>query len=273
MASSEWSLTQQLLAIDEKRYAAATQSPFLLRAAQGQLPKYILSRWLANDRLYIHEYIKATAALLKSVDLPRTADSEASAKAIETRLVDWLIEALVNVRREERFFLEVAESYGLEIRLPEVDGKVPDDAKLEGLLKFEKLFDLKIGVSELPWLEGAVLLWGTEKCYLDAWSWAKSNISESKDSAIDTFSGDQDGGALRMKFIPNWSSKEFTDFVDQLAQIIDQGVNDHLSGLGKQGWQKDNDRKERLGHRASEVWSILLDAEASFWPNVESGEC
>ena len=193
MAAAKWSLTEHLLSTSQDDYTKATQHPFLLAAAEGRLSKEVLGEWLANDRLYIHSYIRAAGKLLASIDLPAAVpETEAS----ETQLVDWLIEALAGVRREERFFIEVAERYGLGVELNmqtvanSQRASVADDAKLTGLVMMEKLFGdvgqpSNLGTSgfvpgSLPapdpmlWLEGAITFWATERVYLDAWTWAKS---------------------------------------------------------------------------------------------------
>ena len=65
-----YSLTKQLLATDEEGYKKATQSEFLKLAANGQLSKDILGRWLANDRLYIHSYCRGLGSLLSFLQYP-----------------------------------------------------------------------------------------------------------------------------------------------------------------------------------------------------------
>jgi thiaminase len=268
MTTKPWSsLTNHLLSLDPDQYTHATQSPFLHLAARGQIPKSLLSSWLANDRLYIHAYIKGTGALLRTVNLPQSSRPSSAPDAVETRLLDWLIEALVNVRKEERFFTDVAERYGLKLNLPEENGAVPDSMKSEGLRLFETVFEkAAVGpeTGSLPWLEGAVVFWATEKCYLDAWSWARAQIPESTSSASDT-SGDADGGALRREFIPNWSSLEFAKFVDQLGEIIDEGVNEALS---LQSPDRVEELKRGLEERAHMKWVYVLEAETAFWPDV-----
>ncbi|KAK3339523.1 hypothetical protein B0H65DRAFT_476726 [Neurospora tetraspora] len=167
----KWCLTEHLLTTYGYEFQAATQHPFLVAAAKGELPKDVLSRWLANDRLYIHSYIRAAGKLLSTIDLPqkipapRQDGSEPEPEQWETQLVDWLIEALGAVRREERMFIEVAERYGLTIDLtsPAATANsvstststsvehhlhapaanvltIPDDQKLPGLLQICELF-------------------------------------------------------------------------------------------------------------------------------------
>lgn len=254
-------LTQDLLASDPASYARATQSRFLNAAAKGTVPKDVLGRWLANDRLYIHAYIKGVGRLLDALDLPDIASTTTAAavSSVPERLLQWLIDALVNVRREERFFVDTAARFSIEVNLPVSEcGVVAPDEKLDGLRRFEKLFGgLSKGPEPLGWLEGAVLLYATEKCYLDAWSHARGALDTSADG-----SRDADGGALRKEFIPNWSSEEFKAFVDELGAIIDQGFEEAVKkrGEGVEG---------SLRERALWVWGEVVLAEEAFWPALD----
>ncbi len=294
MASSpdSWSLTQHLLSTQEPLYKSATQHPFLLAGAEGRLPKHVLTRWLANDRLYIHAYIRAAGTLLASIDLPRAVPG--SQEAYETQLADWLIESLVAIRKEERFFIDVAERYGLEIETTNpttlASQKAPEDAKpnnskLPGLTAMQTIFStiatppptslvqslfLPTAPPVLPWLEGALTFWGTERCYLDAWSWARCKAEERRASNRD---GDQevvgeedaDGGALRREFIPNWSSPAFAEFVERLGGLIDAAVAGVLEE--KEGEERERVKRGLLA-RVEGKWKTLLEAERLFWPDV-----
>jgi len=252
------SLTKHLLESDEAGYKRATQSPFLASAARGDLPKDILGHWLANDRLYIHNYIKGTGNFLSFLDLP--AATKAASDAYTVKLLDWAIEALVNVRREEKFFLDTATKYGIAVDLPTSPNgaQAADNAKVDGLRKFEYLFSA-VGPSDnviLPWLEAAILFYGTEKCYLDAWSWAKAQQGDGDASQ------DSDGGALRNDFIPNWTSPEFRAFVDRLGEIIDMAVEEEIKAHG-------DGVRAKLTKRAEATWHQVLAAEEAFWPPVQ----
>ncbi|GJC81778.1 hypothetical protein ColLi_04616 [Colletotrichum liriopes] len=250
------SLVQHLLASDPASYVRATQSRFLGAAANGTLPGDVLGRWLANDRLYIHAYIKGVGRLLDALDLPDLAATTTTEPPVTEKLLQWLVDALVNVRREEKFFVETAARFGIVVNLPaSQDGVVVQDEKLDGLKRFEQLFGgLSKGPEPLSWLEGAILLYATEKCYLDAWSGARDGLDASVDG-----SQDADGGALREMFIPNWSSDEFRAFVDELGAIIDQGCEEAVkkggNGVGK-----------HLQERALGVWREVVLAEETFWP-------
>ncbi|OHF02816.1 hypothetical protein CORC01_01917 [Colletotrichum orchidophilum] len=268
--------TKQLLASQPDLYHLATHAAFLDAAAKGTVPKATLGRWLANDRLYIHAYVKGAGRLLDLLDLPDLVNPDGPA-ATEERLLQWLVDALVNVRREEKFFVDVAAKFGIDVNLPALDSssqgglRVRSEEKIAGLRAFEKLFS-RIGTGTtppptaagvrrqdeprqtlLPWLAPAVLFWATEKCYLEAWSGAKAAQEEGRDPAADA-----DGGALRSEFIDNWSSAEFRDFVDQLGDIIDDGVEE---AIRRHGVETLRDQEW-----TSETWKEVLVAEKDFWP-------
>jgi len=280
-----WSLTKHLLSTQKDLYASATQHPFLLAGAEGRLPKDLLTRWLANDRLYIHSYIRAAATLLASIDLP--TELPGCQDAAETQLADWLVEALVGIRKEERFFIDVASRYGLGIEFavpfPPAAARHTaafDTALLPGLALMQGIFStmhLSLPAMTttlaatptpapiLPWLEGALTFWGTERCYLDAWSWARDKAAESSAGGGAVENEDADGGALRKEFIPNWSSPEFAKFVDRLGKLIDNAVDGVLAG--KEGEELESTKAALLG-RVEPKWRTLLEAESQFWPDV-----
>lgn len=256
------SLTVHLLSVNKEQFTRATQSPFLARAASGILSKPLISHWLANDRLYMQGYIRLSGELLRILKVPLKPTPSKSAGPVALRFVDWLVEALVNIRREERFFMDVAERHGLDVDMTEDDGeKIRDDNKIEGLRRFEKLFDAltagQVREKVLPWLEGAVLFWATEKVYFEAWSWAKKQAEGTQKD----YEKDMDGGAMRKEFIPNWTNDEFVSFVATLEAILNEGVQEAASG--------DDNVKAEIEKRAEKVWCQLLDAEEAFWPNIK----
>ncbi|KAL1608078.1 hypothetical protein SLS60_003017 [Paraconiothyrium brasiliense] len=257
------SLTSHLLSLNQDQFTRATQSRFLAQAASGTLSKPLISHWLANDRLYMQGYIRLTGELLRIIKMPSKPTPSKSAGSVDVRLVDWLVDALVNIRREERFFMDVAERYDLDVDLTENnDESIKEDKKIEGLRRFEKLFDtLTTGQSTelvLPWLEGVVLFWATEKVYFEAWSWAKK---QAEGSTQNHYESDADKGAMRKEFIPNWTNDEFINFVETLEKILNDGVQGAMHGDGGVGKQ--------IEERAELVWKHLLDAEEAFWPSID----
>ncbi|ORY16067.1 hypothetical protein BCR34DRAFT_584533 [Clohesyomyces aquaticus] len=261
--NSSRSLSSHLLSLNVPQFTQATQSPFLRLAAKGRLPKSTISHWLANDRMYMQGYIRLTGKLMLILPLPLRPTPSKNEDTVEVRLLDWLVDALVNIRREERFFIDVTERYGLDLDLVGENETIPEDRKIEGLRRYEQLFNSLTTQAApanefLPWLEGAVLFWATEKVYFEAWSWAKRQIDAKGDQEQH---GDDDGGAMRNEFIPNWTNGDFITFVDTLECIINDGVNQAVG--------EDAELKRQICQRAEQVWKATLDAEVTFWPRVE----
>ncbi|KAI2487494.1 TenA transcription activator [Pyrenophora tritici-repentis] len=256
-----WALTTHLLAINHQQFLRATKDPFLERAAKGTLPKPLIAQWLANDRQYLQGYLSTisnTLNLIRSTHKPTTAPG--AEPEIETRLISWLEAGIKNGEREMRLFQEVAEIYNIDIH----PSPLPDNIKSEGLRRYEALFANVASQAPnpfIPWLEGVVLLWSTEKVYYDAWSWARRQDSQSLPR---NYENDQDGGAMRREFIPNWSNRDFMMFVEQLERILNEGVTSAVN-RNEESWTS-------VKSRADPIWRALLDAEEAFWPVVPGGE-
>lgn len=273
-----WALTTHLLSVSIQQFKRTTTAPFLARAAQGQLPKPLIAEWLANDRLYIQGYISLAESLVRTIEQTSTATrataTTVDVDSIDSRLLRWLDAAIENVKREFAWFDEMTASYGLTAPAP------TSSTKSLGVQRFEALFtqfSSQKPHSFLPWLEGAVCLFSTEKVYYEAWSWARrqdrrrsANLtadpaarsrSRSPNPATMDYTQDLDGGAMRKEFIPNWSNKNFMMFVETLERIINEGVG--------QAVQRDDKRWQEVKTRADAVWQATLDAEEAFWPNVE----
>lgn len=106
-------------------------------------------------------------------------------------------------------------------------------------------------------LEGVAVLWATEVCYLRAWryaaSYGKKKVQEGKSDI------DADGGALREKFIPNWSSVEFEQFVNRIGDVLDQMA----------GEIKGAEEVEAMRARCLEWWKQVVWLEERFWPAMD----
>lgn len=268
-----WSLTTHLLSISIPQLKRTTTAPFLARAAQGQLPKPVIAEWLANDRFYIQGYISLADNLIRIIETTskatRTTATTVDVESIESRLLRWLDAAVVNVKRELEWFDEMTKSYNLSAPI------LSADQKSLGVQRFEALFAQLAAQRPndfLPWLEGAVCLFSTEKVYYEAWSWARRqdrrrsadsgrSRSRSPNPATMDYSKDLDGGAMRKEFIPNWSNKNFMMFVETLERIINEGVGEAV-GRDEQRWQE-------VKQRADAAWQATLDAEEAFWPDVD----
>ncbi|KAF2624044.1 heme oxygenase-like protein, partial [Macroventuria anomochaeta] len=255
-----WALTTHLLSVSIPQFKRTTTAPFLARAATGQLPKALIAQWLANDRLYIQGYISLAESLVRIVKLTSSAATQANVESIEARLLLWLDAAIENVKREFEWFDEMTKSYNLVAPTPS------SSQKSLGVQRFEALFTQLSSQTPnafLPWLEGAVCLFSTEKVYYEAWSWARKQDRRRSASSMpgQDYSKDLDGGAMRKEFIPNWSNKNFMMFVETLERIINEGVSQAVAS--------DDKRWQEVEARADAVWQATLDAEEAFWPDVD----
>lgn len=253
-----WAVTTHLLSINHQQFLRATRHPFLARAANGTLPKSVVAQWLANDREYIQGYISTISNLLNLVRSQRTTATAPGAEPdIETRLITWLESALQNGEREVRLFQEVADIYKLDIAASPLSSTV----QLEGLRHYQSLF-AKVAAQQpnsfIPWLEGAILLWATERVYYEAFSWSRRQDAQASPRNFDK---DQDGGAMRREFIPNWSNRDFLVFVEELERIVNEGVSEAVG--------RDDARWAAVKQRTDFIWKAVLDAEETFWPDVE----
>lgn len=257
LTDAPWALTTHLLAINNQQMRRATRHPFLERAAKGALPKHLVAQWLSNDRQYIEGYISVTKHTL---NLVRSTPDSTIDPDIQRRLITWLETAIKNGERERDLFNEVAEIYKIDV----YPAPLQDNVKSEGLRRYEALFNSVMSQqpnSFIPWLEGAVLLWATEKIYYEAWSWARRQDTKGSPRSYDT---DMDGGAMRREFIPNWANRVFLMFVEQLERIINEGVSIAVN--------RDAQRWIEVKSRADPIWRALLDAEEAFWPNINGNE-
>lgn len=259
-----WALTTHLLSINHDQLLRATRHAFLSRAANGTLPKSLVASWLANDRMYLEGYTNLNSNLLNLIQSKKTQPAEESAASadsdIEARLIAWLQAGVQNGKREIKLFHEVADIYKIDLH----PSPLPQHLQLEGLRRYEALFASVAAQAPhdfIPWLEGVTLLWATEKVYYEAWSWARRQDAQSSPR---TFDNDEDGGAMRREFIPNWSNRDFLLFVEQLERILNEGVSQAVS--------RDEARWLEVKTRTEAIWRAVLDAEEVFWPEVSATE-
>ena len=109
-------------------------------------------------------------------------------------------------------------------------------------------------------LEGLVVLWATEECYLRSWRYAASFAGEKEDGNVGEGGRDADGGALRLRFIPNWTSGEFEAFVRRIGDVVDE-----MASLIKGA-----EEGELTRGRCLEWWRQVLWLEERFWPAISS---
>lgn len=231
------SLTKDLLERDRNHQDLATQHPFLVHAAKGTIAPQKLAEWLVQDEHYVHAYTPFIGRLMSKLELPTTIPLGRRNESLHHRILDVLIAASANIRREETFFAETIRDYGLQEHAKEE----PPNFATESYLK---LFH-EVGTRG-SLLDGMILLWGTEYVYLTAWKYAASQAT-----------GTVQGGpsaAVREKFIPNWTSKEFEEFVMELGGLVDElALATNCTDISR-------------GSGPARLWSRILSCEMSFWP-------
>lgn len=128
---------------------------------------------------------------------------------------------------------------------------------------------MSAGSAGVSTLEGLVVLWATEVCYLRSWKYAAS-FMEGKDEGGEDGEGakrnnaaegaaDADGGALRKKFIPNWSSPEFEAFVNCIGDVVDETAS-QIKGA---------EEAEKMRGLCLDWWRQVVWLEEKFWSDVQ----
>lgn len=143
------SLTAHLLASQATAFSQATQQSFLSHAGCGSLAAGPLLQWLVQDGHYQRGYIRFIGQLLAKIRLPQTQNSQFHHMY---RIMDLLISALNNMRREMQFFEITTTKYGLNLSH---DPPTPVTRAVLDLF-------VSASSSSASMLEGMVVLWGTE---------------------------------------------------------------------------------------------------------------
>lgn len=285
----------------------AIAHPFLTAAGKGTIPTHLLSAWLAQDRLYAQTYIRFIGHLLSKINLPvlpsstsrshhpssssekedknqekekaKEKKTEAHQKAAST-----LSACLSNILTELSFFDSVADEYNLDLT-PYTSFPPPSPSPLTTPSPSENrekkkgpnpttqsYTDLFIASSASPTaslLEGLVVLYATEFCYLRAWRHAEAVLSERLRGGGGEGGGggeDADGGALR-RLIPNWASGEFEAFVERIGEVVDLVAEGEIPSASFGGGGGE-DVDDMLG-RCEKWWRQVVWLEERFWPDVE----
>lgn len=263
------SIIQSLLSSPDiaELYGRATRTEFLTLAGQGRISRDQLSQWLAQDRLYCQAYARFIGGLVSRVRLPlapgkgtNTVASDTGG-ALEWRILTLLHGALGAMMAELRFFESTAADYGLDLACvgSEMEGQAvgfgPNPATREYIDLFDSFAAQPGSAVDKSLLEGLIVLWITEKAYLDSWSYAKQQQQQQRPR--DNPKEDLDGGALRERFIGNWTSDEFKAFVQEV-----EGCLEALAAAQVQ------DSEEVLIASSLSVVKKVLVLEEAFWPLV-----
>ncbi|KAL2222986.1 putative transcription regulator [Thermoascus aurantiacus ATCC 26904] len=253
-------VTSLLLSTFTPVFERVITHPFLKLAGQGRISKQILSEWLSQDRLYAQAYLRFIGLLLSKIVIPPRNPDSAKLREPQTeeRIFDVLVDALTNIQRELRFFEAVAVEFGLDLTaLPREEEGWTVFGPNSVTRAYIDLF-MSAGSPGASLLEGMCVLWATEYCYLRAWRYAKEQME--RHGGEPSGKEDADGGALRLRFIPNWTSPEFEDFVTRLRDVVDE-----MGGKIKGAEEGERERGKCLGW-----WKQVLWAEERFWPEVEA---
>lgn len=231
-------LTTHLLSSSPDAFKAATQHSFLSAAGTSSLEKDALLAWLTQDRIYALSYVPFIGALLSKCSLNAQHDRTST---LEWRLTDLLIDALTNIRREIGMFEEL-----LQEHFDWGKGQTGEDRPREETRDYMDLFK-HAARNERGLLAGMTLLWATEKCYLEAWKFAKS-------CAVHEAAAD----VVQKVLIPNWTSTEFEEFVDRIGLLVDE-----LAA------RLEPDTRDREWKECENIWVKVVKAEERFWPSLK----
>lgn len=190
-------------------------------------------------------------SLIARVTLPYAFVTDKS-KSLRWRILNLLTGCLTNIQHEIDFFTSTAKEYDLQLDLSDNNDSEyfgPNEITEQYITLFRS-FHLD---PQQTLLEGLLILWATEKCYLEAWTHASTFLSKDGKGQDDA-----DGGALRNAFIPNWSSDEFGGFVQDIADVTDELA------------QREGALRKIEVFKA--LWLHVLEIEKGFWPDVDTQE-
>ncbi|KAI0468617.1 heme oxygenase-like protein [Xylaria cf. heliscus] len=254
-------LTESLLADAEiaNLYQRATQSQFLRLGGQGHLARENLSEWLSQDRLYAQAYIRFIGGLISRIKLPAEADAKGASATLQWRILILLQGCLTGIMQELRFFEETASTYDLDLAAAGPGEQIfgPNATTKAYIDLFDSFAAQPQEESSRTLFDGLVVLWATEKAYLEAWSYANQHSAGTTE-----FEKDFDGGALRKAFIPNWTSGPFREFVREIQECTDAYAESQTG---------EENTDARFVTAAAMVKKVFV-LEEGFWPVIAEEE-
>ncbi|EME46868.1 hypothetical protein DOTSEDRAFT_149350 [Dothistroma septosporum NZE10] len=201
----------------------ATQQQFLSHAGCGTLSASALSHWLGQNSHVSRAMVSFIGSLIGKVRLSETSNSKVNT---QYRALDLLISTVSNLRKEIDFIESTKRKYAIQS-----DGKPPSPIT-------KAYIDLLMSAADTrsTLLEGMVVLWATEHasqlytctCYCVSWQYA-SNFANTVPS-----SNYSHVSALQEALIPNWTSREFSKFVEACRAIVDELANAETTGSGRE---------------------------------------
>ncbi|CAJ2501995.1 Uu.00g048480.m01.CDS01 [Anthostomella pinea] len=256
---SKPSMSEHLLESTRELYQRATECQFLELAGKGRLPRDQLCQWLSQDRLYAQAYVRFIGGLISRLRLPIGVEPKGTNATLQWRILALLQGCLAGIMKELQFFETTAKNYDLDLEAVHDDVGDPEAKKFgpcKATQEYIDLFDSFTARSpdshRKSLLDGLVVLWATEKVYLDAWTNAKKHSHEQPD-----LEKDLDGGALRKALIPNWTSDMFRVFVSEIQICLDR----YAASLSE-------DTEEVGAATSMTMFKKVLVLEEGFWPVV-----
>jgi len=235
---SSHTLTAHLISLPTNPpYSSATRHSFLESAGNGTLPPDRLVLWLHQDWIYAaHAYPKFIGALIANIPFSQTHEVNSYEEARNQRILGILVYSLNNVIREAQFFKNTATELGFDL-----------DNWRERKATRDYTGEMARVVAEGRLEDGLVFLWAMEKVYLDAWSYVHRQLQTTTSHSVEA------SASIRCvrPFAANWSSEEFSKFVDDLGSLVD----DLDMKPGSEEWK-----------RAEELWERVVELESEFWP-------
>ncbi|KAJ7037444.1 heme oxygenase-like protein [Mycena alexandri] len=225
---SSRALTDQLLqqARSNNEYAEAINHPFLRAAGDGSLDWALLALWLSQDRIYAaHAYPRFIGSLIAAIPFDKSASPHSQKEEHNRHILKTLSFALENV-------VKTAEKHGFELGMwKERKGTRDYVAEMNSVANSRSI------------QEGLLFLWAMEQVYLDAWSFVRTGLQKRSSQS----EGNQRPSDLPVSaFVENWTSQEFVNFVDDLAE---------LSNATDVGFE-----------RGTKIWERVVELEKEFWP-------
>ena len=244
---ADFSLTVHLLA-QPSGLPVAKEAPFLLAAAQGRLPKSVISKWISQERLVVQAQISLIGALLARVDLPYVLLSDTNkASSIRWRVVNMLSEALQRVHGELAYFTDLANRYNLDLEFPPRPNVFfTADQPAKQLIDLFRVFWTD---PSMTLLEGLVVFWSFLYGHLTAFKYIgrNLNLSQRPDEA-------SDGGVMMKELVPHWTSLDFEEFLAEVTEVT------NMLGHREESWTK----LDVFGA----VWQHVLETQRRMWPDV-----
>lgn len=230
------SLTSRLRESDQDLFRKATQDGMASMAGLTTGSQGVLSTWLSQEIWYTEGYKIFISRLRQKTD--DDLSMNVRHQDIYVRLSHLLQFAEDNIFREAKMFESMLKTTARPIKSEESYGKAQGYLEL-----FESSSD-----EDHDLLYGLTVLWATEICFLESWTYLATLRTRAITAVPE--SGENPKKLVDL-LISNWTNQEFRNFVNEIADVLDNLVRDHP------GYE---------GSMLETAWLEVLKAEAVFWP-------